>query len=270
MNTNENKIFPDSIDGFFFRKAWEIFWEHREFLVKLLFSAALIFSVISELFYAGVTAKFEPAPVEEGMQDMRSMMVVMFFWLVAKIIIYIPETFLLIVFIKVLPKMYARESIDFSSSFSVKLPQWARLYIYSVFILLLEIVGLSMCIVPGIMVMIQFAFLPIVIALEEDVNVIPRSFHVISGRQWNVFTIYLAYFSLVFIYTFISMIIFNIGENGTGTDAMEYTLSISGFLGTFIQQLIVTAMNYFMLILFFQLYIISRVEKGEIEIIDEE
>jgi len=258
------KVFPDNVDGFFFQKAWAIFWENREFFIKFVFVIAVIFFIIDNIYIFFISSHFNIPSTEKILQDIQYLGPLIIDRLIYLIIIKIPESFFILVLIKILPRLYEGEHVIFSQVFSVRLSQWILLYICIIIVLLLQIVGFMMCFLPGILVSIQFAFFAYVIVLEENTQVIPRSFQIVSGKQWNVFMLYLLYF-FSYIFLLVANMFFAF-VTGSGTEVQENMISTSSMLVSFFNELFESFIKYFMIVLFFQLYMMSRIEKGEIEV----
>ena len=68
--------------------------------------------------------------------------------------------------------MYENEQIQFSDVSKVSVSKWLLLYIYSVFAFIIYVIGLLMCFIPGIVVLVQFAFLPFIVVLEEEAHIL--------------------------------------------------------------------------------------------------
>jgi hypothetical protein len=268
-------IFPEAVNEYFFKKAWEIFWDNRDYIFKLVIFTGIILSPIVYLLEMSLLSSISFQIPEDPDLLMQFLMKNVYIGLFINIILTIPKTFFLVAFIFVLPSMYEAVEINFMDSLSVKFDKWFMLFIYSVFVLIIEYIGFCMCIVPGILVLIQFAFLPFVIVLEEKVNVIQRSLKVVSGRQWNVFIIYLLYFAATLIPIIILSVFSFMASSGIDISAEDIgqtisSLSLFGFLETVVEQVITAFIMYFVVVLFFQLYMMSRIEKGEIEAVESD
>jgi len=279
MALKNTTLFPEALNSFFFQKAWDVFWKNRGFVFGLVFVSAVILSVFIKILDVTFLSRLIPPPLEESVPTgqyfldlIQYLSRTQFLLLLGNILISIPKTFFIAVFVIALPLMYEDTHIHFAEAFSVNFATWFMLYIYSVFALLLEAIGLMMCIIPGVILIIQLAFLPFVIVLEKDVHIITRCFRVVSGCQWNVFILYLLYFFAMIIPVVISMF-FSVPQDAASVPAIETgepALSLTGFIGAFVEQLISLILLYFMIALLFQQYMISRIEKGEIEVVPSE
>lgn len=275
MKPEKQVIFPEAVNEYFFKKAWEVFWGNRDYVFKLVVFTGIILSPFVYFLEISLLSNITFQIPEDPDLLINFLMKNVYIGLFINIILTIPKTFFLVAFIFVLPSMYESVEINFMDSLSVKFDRWFLLFIYSVFVLIMEYIGFCMCIVPGILVLIQFAFLPFVIVLEGKVNIIQRSFQVVSGRQWNVFIIYLLYFVATLIPIIILSVFSFMSASGIDIGAEEIgqtisTISLYGILEIVIEQIITAFIMYFVVVLFFQLYMMSRIEKGEIEAVESD
>ncbi|MFC1732097.1 hypothetical protein ACFL6I_17465 [candidate division KSB1 bacterium] len=269
MTTSNDRVFPDALDGFFFGKAWSIIWDNRDFIVKLVLVTSVVTLLINEVLNIAFASQLQTVPAEPEMfefKDVVSSLVIMF---ITMFILFIPMTFFMIVFVKTLPRFFENESVSFSEMLTVRVSTWYLLYIYTVFVLFITIIGFIFCIVPGLIAAIHFAFLPFIIVLEENVSIIPRNFQLISGYRFKVLMVYLLFLIIAIGGILVSSIFLLQNGDSFGAESQEYTFTVFGFLGHFLEQIVTAFINYAFHILLFQLYMMSRIEKGEIEILHD-
>lgn len=259
--------FPETLDGLFFKKAISIFIDYKELIIKLVLLTALL----STLLFLFVTESMYPVNTEmqpESFQDLFDALIkAQVFTFTNSFILYIPQTFFMVFFISALPLMYGGYEINFNNLSKVNINLWFRLFIFEVAILLGQSIGLVFCIVPGIIIMITFAFTKFVVILEQSESVIKRSINIAAGNQSKIFSVFIVYFSLLVIPIFF-VFIFSPSVPEVIED-ISSTITLSKFLWTYIQNIYMSTIFYFLTTLFFQLYMMSRIDKGEIEVVKD-
>jgi hypothetical protein len=264
--------FPKSFDLFFFKKVWFVVQNNLKFFFQIVFFtalAAILLNYIAALFFESI----HPAEqIESGTEDPS----VIFSYVVLQfsrlLIVLIPKVFFMVVFISVLPKIYENEHIRLADVVNLGFTKLLPLYIYSAIILALVFLGVMMLIIPGIIILVQFTFLQFVIVLEGDAAdsnaaIISRSFQLVSGIQWKIFLIYLVKFGVLMI--MLVPAIMQVAAGGPDIDATGIQESDVNYISGFLQEFVLEWTTYIITALFFQLYMITRIEKKEIEIIRE-
>jgi len=271
IDQNSRNIgFPDTFDAYFFQKAWDIFWNYRAFIVKLVLLTAFIVTFLLEVLDKSIILQYDPGQLDLETVTPRDLLSYLFFIFLVQLIVLIPKAFLFVVFILTLPKMYESVTINFSDSLIAGFSKWIPLYMYSALVTLLTDLGLMVLIIPGILIAIQFTLLQFVVVLEENVKIIPRSFYIISGKQWKVLAIYLIKIFVLVVLSFPFLVSMFSGAFEPSSDFnSEGTVSNTQFLYSFIEQIIMAGVTYFITILFFQLYMMTRIENNEIEIVQD-
>lgn len=275
MNSAEdhrNTGFPDAFDKFFFQKAWEVMWYNRGFMIKLVLLTAFLITVVLEIFDKTVVWQFNLGQIDLETAVPRDLFSLLFLIFLEQLIVLIPKAYLLIVFIFVLPRIYENIEVNFLDSLGTGYSRWIPLYAYLAFVTLLTGLGFFVFIIPGVLVIIQFTLLQFVVVLEDDVKIIPRSFQLISGKQWNVVGIYLIKIFVIVIlsFPFLASTFSGALEPPSDFNSEGTVLSGTQFLYSFIMQVILAGVTYFITILFFQIYMMARIENNEIEVVLED
>ncbi len=263
--------FPQSFDSFFLKKVWFIVQNNLKFFFQIVFFTALtaiLLNYIAALFFENSY----PEQIETGTENpgiLLSYVALQFFRL---LIVLIPKMFFMVIFISVLPNLYENEHIRLKDVIILGFTKWMPLYIYSAIILALVSLGLMMLIIPGILILVQFTFLQFVIVLESEVTetkvaIISRSFQLVSGKQWKIFLIYLIKFGVLMI-MFVPAIL-QMAAGGPDIDGTGVQESDKNYISGFVQEFILEWVTYIITALFFQLYMIARIENKEVEIIRE-
>jgi len=104
-------------------------------------------------------------------------------------------------------------------------------------------------------------------AAESNAAIISRSFQLVSGIQWKIFLIYLVKFGVLMI--MLVPAIMQVAAGGPDIDATGIQESDVNYISGFLQEFVLEWTTYIITALFFQLYMITRIEKKEIEIIRE-
>ncbi len=254
------------IDGFFFRKAWDIFRDNWSFILKLILITALFVTVINTLIIERTLPEID-MDYEQDLSSMFNYLVTLqLYSFIANIILLVPKSYFLLIFIVLLPLMYEDREISFAQLGMFNITLFIRFFLYSLLILLLEAIGIMMCVLPGILVVIQFAFLPFVLLLENEPRLFSRTFELIDGYRIQVLSIYLLYF---FVLTGLSFFLIPFFTSESGTSVSSEGFSLFSFIFDYINQIVIASMTYFITVLFFQVYMMSRIERGEIEVVEE-
>jgi len=267
MTLNENSSpneFPQEFDGYFIKKALSVLLNNSGFILKLTFGTALILTIIQQsvsqsLFSSYLGDSFDPSSVEPG--DLLMLIPVVY---LRKIIELIPESMLILVFISVLPKMYENTEINLSDALRLNYAKWLQLYFYSMGVAAIVYLGLMMCIVPGIIAMIQLTFIQFVIVMEDDVKILPRSFQLITDNQWKVLTIYMIKITVLLLLV-LTPVLFMVGESGDNLS--EVSQSELGLISSLVINMLMMITVVVMITMFFQLYMMTRIRNNEIEVV---
>ncbi len=258
--------FPTQFDSFFFKRVWYIFQDYRKFLVLLIFATSIT-AIVFGYFAESIMGSFVDGPFEPDAAEPSQVIAFTLSQFAEMLLILIPKVFFLVVFISVLPKMYENEQIVFSESIGLGFTKLLSLYMYSSFVLGFMFLGIMMLIIPGLIVLVQCTFLQFVIVLEGNTKAIPRAFHLISGKQWQVFSIYIIKFGVMMLIMIPAFMQIIAGANGI--DPVTPSEGGMSYIVGFIQEFILEGTTYFITALFFQLYMVARIENKEIEIVQD-
>jgi len=266
QKNNTNTIFPNTIDSFFFRKAWEIFSDNWSFILKLILITALFVTIINMLLIERILPEIN-LDYEQDLSSMFNYLITLqLYSFIANIILLVPKSYFLLIFIILLPLMYENKEIGFADLGMFNVGLFIKFYMYSLMILLLEAIGIMMCVVPGILVVIQFAFLQFAFLLETPPRLFARTFELINGYRVQILSIYMLYFFILTALSFILLPFFS-----TDQPAVEPAggFSVFDFVFDYVNQIVVAGLTYFVTVLFFQVYMMSRIVRGEIEVVEK-
>ncbi len=268
MTNNQNPVFPENIDSFFFTKAWEVFLENKETIIKLILVSSLVFAFFIEYISHLVLPELEQIDFQDPELALEHMSTFIYYYFIANSILLLPKAFFLVFFISLLPLMYEGTIVNFSMIKNVNLYLCVKFFVYSIIIIALETIGVFLCIIPGLYVIVQFALLQYVIVLEGEQKLLTRSMNVVSGYQLKVLSIFILYLLITILLQMeIFPLIFGV-ESAAETPDVQ-TVDLIGFLKTYIQQVIVSFILYYFTQLYFQIYMMSRINLGEIEVVTE-
>lgn len=267
MTQNENitsGAFPHEFDGYFVKKALSVLLNNIGFILKLSLGTAILLTIIQQsvtqsLFIDYIGDSFDPTTAQP--RDLLILIPVLY---LRKIIELLPETFLILVFISVLPKMYENVEISLSEALKLNFSKWLQLYIYSMIIAGIVYMGLIMCFVPGIIAMIQLTFIQFVIVMEDNVKIIPRSIQLITGNQWKILAIYMIKITVLLLLV-LAPVVFLTGQGSENlSDVSENEL---GLISSLIINMLMMLTVVVMVTMFFQLYMMTRIDNNEIEVV---
>lgn len=259
QNTHYASGFPEKYDGYFVKKALSVLAGNFDYIVKLIIVSTLFITLIQKFFTESLVLEYLGAALDPATADPEKLIALIPLIYLKKVIELIPETLYVIVFIATLPAMYENTGIRFGDSLNINVFKLIKLYIYSILIAAAVYAGMMMCLIPGLLIMVHCTFIQFVVVLENSDKVISRSFSLISGMHGRILGVYIL---KIVTYLLLTILGFLGGFMGESQDLSQVGTNI--FLVLF-QNLLLVAVSIVMITMFFQLYMMARIQNNEIE-----
>jgi len=260
---NNNVLFPKKVNVFFFKRVIDVIKRNIIFFLTLSVITAGISYIITSFISKPLLGEIDLADIFQKGNSFKELLPVFSKMVFDNVVLLIPYSYFFTILISALPNMYLSKPASFFHFNKQDIVRMLILYVYLVIIFHLEIAGLLMCIIPGIIIIIWCSFIPLVIVIENNYKPVKRSFYLLSGRQLEIFFIYLVILFLQIIFS-IPYIVLYILKGEEAFLALQKNALFT---------IIFESMNIFIIygavVLLFQIYMMARIANNEIEVVQE-